>query len=186
MRILAIDPGSEKSAWVDLVDGAPYAFNLWDNDYLVSGLALRHNKHQDHLVIEMVACYGMPVGAEVFETCVWIGRFIEAYEGQYSLVYRKDVKIHLCGSMRAKDSNIRQALIDRFGGDNKAIGGVKCKRCHGKGWRGRGRPTCDECAGSGWLHAPGPLHGFHDDLWQALAVAVTFADTHSPVPVEGS
>ena len=63
--------------------------------------------------IEMVASYGMPVGKTVFETCVWIGRF-DACEDA-TLVYRKDVKMHLCGSMRAKDSNIRQALIDKLG-----------------------------------------------------------------------
>ena len=58
----------------------------------------------DLLVIEMIASYGMPVGKEVFDTCVWIGRFIQ-----------QDEKMNICGSMKAKDSNIRQALIDRFG-----------------------------------------------------------------------
>ena len=66
----------------------------------------------------MVACYGMPVGKEVFDTCVWIGRFIqEAYELgiDCDYIYRKEEKMNLCNSMKAKDSNIRQALIDRFG-----------------------------------------------------------------------
>lgn len=67
------------------------------------------------MVIEMIASYGMPVGKEVFETCVWIGRFIEAYDKDYEFVYRKDEKMNICHSMKAKDSNIRQALIDRFG-----------------------------------------------------------------------
>lgn len=72
----------------------------------------------DLLIIEMIASYGMAVGKEVFETCVWIGRFEElalsrAVATKY--IYRKDEKMNICHSMKAKDSNIRQALIDRFG-----------------------------------------------------------------------
>src|SRR5699024_5972970 len=103
----------------------------------------------ERLVVEMIASDGMPVGREVFETCLWIGRFIQAAGGA-ELVYRRDVKLHLCGSARAKDANIRQALIDRFGpGREKAIG-IKAQ--------------------------PGPLYGFKRDMWAALAVAVTYAD----------
>ena len=77
-----------------------------------------HNEEIDELVIEMIASYGMPVGKEVFETCVWIGRFIQVgniYQKSNSYIYRKEEKMNLCHSMKAKDSNIRQALIDRFG-----------------------------------------------------------------------
>ena len=72
----------------------------------------------------MIACYGMAVGAEVFETCVWIGRYLEKAQGDMSRIKRGEVKMHLCHSMKAKDSNIRQALIDRFGapGTKKAPG----------------------------------------------------------------
>lgn len=63
----------------------------------------------------MIASYGMPVGKEVFETCVWIGKFAEASGMKESYIYRKDEKMNICHSMKAKDSNIRQALIDRFG-----------------------------------------------------------------------
>jgi len=69
------------------------------------------------LAIEMVASYGMPVGREVFETCVWIGRFQQAWRApeEVRLIYRRDVKLHLCGSMRAKDPHVWQALIDKLG-----------------------------------------------------------------------
>lgn len=112
-RVCAIDPGPTESAYV-----------VWDG---VDVVECGHFKNEElkevlsvidpdlhHFAIEMIASYGMAVGREVFETCVWIGRFIEAI-GDAELVYRKDVKLHLCHSPKAKDANIRQALIDRFG-----------------------------------------------------------------------
>lgn len=157
MIVLAIDPGNEESAWV-LYDGEkPIAFEKESNVELLNKLQLWNEgygpfKGAERLAIEMIASYGMPVGREVFETCVWIGRFVEAWSGNYSLVYRKDVKLHLCGQPRAKDGNIRQALIDRWGGKDKAIGKKK---------------------------TPGPLYGISADVWSALAIAVTYADRQS-------
>ena len=40
----------------------------------------------------MIASYGMPVGKEVFDTCVWIGKFAEASGMKESYIYRKDEK----------------------------------------------------------------------------------------------
>ena len=57
------------------------------------------------MVYEMVAGYGMPVGAEVFETAFWAGRFSEAWPGHAERLYRRDVKLYLCGSSRAKDTS---------------------------------------------------------------------------------
>lgn len=93
----------------------PLKFGKISNGDLRYGL---YNIDYDLLVIEMIASYGMAVGESVFQTCVWIGRFEELAlsrikETQY--IYRKDEKMNLCHSMKAKDSNIRQALIDRFG-----------------------------------------------------------------------
>lgn len=113
--IIAIDPGDVQSAFVvvddlcDIVDKGLEP-NETMKAYLEQGRA-----PYDKLVIEMVASYGMPVGKTIFETCVWIGRFIEAWGGDFELVYRQEVKLALCRSTRAKDSNVRQALIDRFG-----------------------------------------------------------------------
>ena len=126
----------------------PIDFGNWPNDDLRDRILTVHD--HELTVIEMVASYGMAVGKEVFETCVWIGRFDEAAGGA-ALVYRRDIKLHHCGSSNAKDSNIRQALVDRFtpGAPN-----------HGKGT----------------LKAPGWFHGFSADVWQAMALAVYAAD----------
>jgi hypothetical protein len=147
MKILAIDPGNEESAYV-----------LWDGKKIldfgkVSNFVLLENKLKpddfdfpyDHCCIEMVASYGMPVGKTVFDTVFWIGRFFENCHA-VCLIYRKEVKIHLCGQTRAKDSNIIQALKDRFGD-------------------------------KGTKKAPGLTYGLSKDVWQAFALAVYYYDT---------
>lgn len=113
-KILAIDPGNIESAYclMDTETYAPIKFGKIENELLL--YEIQQNDY-NLLVIEMIASYGMPVGASVFDTCVWIGRFIQESPKDYTYIYRKEEKMNLCASMKAKDSNIRQALIDRFG-----------------------------------------------------------------------
>ena len=115
--LLAIDPGNVESAYVLIgKDLTPLEFGKIPNKELldvIPSLACG----ADYLALEMVASYGMAVGETVFETVFWAGRFWQAAEDRLERkkVYRKEVKMNLCHSMRAKDANIRQALIDRFG-----------------------------------------------------------------------
>jgi hypothetical protein len=146
-NVIAIDPGSEESAIVFMrADGRPGEFRKAENRHILTQVA--ETAGWWHMAIEMIASYGMPVGKEVFDTCVWIGRFIQAFDGPFTLVYRRDVKMHLCGNNTAKDSNIRQALIDKFG------------------------PSKDVAIGT--KKSPGPLYGVSKDIWAALAVGVTY------------
>ena len=114
--IVAIDPGTTQSAYVLMdEDYKIYRAEILPNEALLDYLRTLA-PHLYKVVIEMIASYGMPVGAETFETCVWIGRFSLWDDTHY--IYRKDVKMNLCGTMRAKDPNIRQAVIDRLGKEN--------------------------------------------------------------------
>lgn len=143
--ILAIDPGNIESAYclMDKTTYKPIEFGKIDNTLMLN--KLKELKY-DNLIIEMIASYGMPVGASVFETCVWIGRFIQARNcPNFEYIYRKEEKMNLCYSMKAKDSNIRQALIDRFG----EVGTKKQQ---------------------GWFY------GFKKDIWSAYAVGTTYLD----------
>lgn len=154
-KLIAIDPGNELSAFVVFGSGGLLRHGKLSNYDMLGTLAVEYSSTNENsdavLAIEMIASYGMAVGREVFETCVWIGRFIQAWPGSHELVFRRDVKLHLCGDSRAKDPNVRQALIDRYGpGKDKAIGTKKF---------------------------PGPLYGFAADMWSALAVAVTATET---------
>ena len=163
--LLAIDPGNIQSAFcfVDIETYKPLYFAKEDNkdvmrhilDYIQgSDTAAPSNVHD--VAIEMVASYGMAVGKSVFDTCVSIGRFSEALERigvKVTYVYRKDEKMCICGQMRAKDSNIRQALIDRF---------AKFDFKNGKGTK----------------KEPDWFYGFKADCWSAYAVAITWIDAH--------
>lgn len=132
MRILGIDPGPRFTAYV-LFDTDKNEILAWNETTKIGdktfygvdnniALAMIYQLHEtigvDEVAIEMIESYGMSVGKEVFMTCVWIGRFYESAKADRDrvlLVPRKMVKINLCNSHKAKDPNIRQALIDRFG-----------------------------------------------------------------------
>jgi len=153
--ILAIDPGPELSAYVEF-DGSRIMHHGIDENAGIWDLMYR--TEAEHMAIEMVASYGMPVGEDVFLTVWEIGRHCHHWEccaktdaPNADLVYRKEVKHHLCGTHKAKDANIRQALIDRFGPGKEAAIGRKA--------------------------TPGPLYGLKSHEWSALAVAVTWWDT---------
>ena len=148
MSILTIDPGTTESGWCVFKDSVVRTSGVLDNDELIEWIDGDPDLRGFTLAIEMIASYGMPVGAEVFETCVWIGRFKQAWHtpDAVRLIYRRDVKLHLCGSARAKDGNIRQALIDKLGPQ-------------------------------GTKKQPGPTYGVKSHAWAALAVAVTASET---------
>lgn len=153
--IFAIDPGNTVSAYAVLdADLRPMQFDIVDNAVLLDMLYTYAGADTD-FVIEMVASYGMAVGETVFETVFWIGRFYEAAQAFRSRnrIKRMAVKLHLCHDSRARDSNIKQALIDRFG-----VVGTKKE--------------------------PGWFYGVRRDIWQAIAVGVTFGNSGTELAVK--
>lgn len=155
MKLLAIDPGTTGSGWVLFAHGKVLDSGVMSN----VDLRRRINERSfgltwaDAVAIEMVASFGMAVGAETFRTVWWAGRFADCWFDQTGNlpieIFRKEVKLHLCGNAKAKDKNIRQALIDLYGGEG------------GKD------------AAIGKKANPGPLYGVSSHAWSALAVAVT-------------
>lgn len=163
--MLAIDPGNIESGYalIDRDTLEPLFVGKVKNEELLRLIELGEFDGVRNVAIEMVACYGMAVGATVFDTCVWIGRFKENItyflEVEPIYIYRKEEKLNLCGSMKAKDSNIIQALIDRFAPNtlNKGKGNKK---------------------------EPGWFYGFKKDIWQAYAVGVTYHDMYLAPNIE--
>lgn len=158
-KVLAIDPGNIKSG---------YVIAEYDENDITRVLRVGKVENAEMMkiiaesaemdfAIEMIAGMGMTVGKEVFDTCVWIGRFLErALTRNFrtmQYIYRREEKLCLCGSARAKDANIRQALADRYA---------------------PGQPNF----GKGTKKQPGFFFGFSADMWAAMAVAATYYDKY--------
>lgn len=157
MKILAIDPGNEYSGYaiIEMPEFKLVSFGKEHNDEILCMVSHPCDHNADAIAIEMIASYGMPVGKDVFDTCLWIGRFYERIlqKEKVQFVYRKDEKIALCGSTKAKDSNVKQALIDRYA-------------------------THDFKTGKGTKKDPDTFYGVTADAWQAIAVGVTYYENN--------
>lgn len=159
-RILAYDPGNEYTAYclIDKETRKPLDFAKVKNqeavDYLYHMFGEQTEFDLEAVIIEMVASYGMAVGASVFQTCVMIGRLTEAASVTgipVDYIYRIEEKTTICHDSKAKDANIRQALIDRFAQHDKK---------NGKGTKKN----------------PDWFYGFAKDEWAAYAVGTTWLD----------
>lgn len=165
--ILAIDPGNIETGYVfcELPSLKPVRFDKVKNYELLDIISDIFSGYNNagccvYCAIEKIAPYGMVVGREVFDTCIWIGRFTEKIycvaddDNLISYIFRKDEKMYICHDSKAKDTNIRRALIDRF---------AKHDLKNGKGTK----------------KAPDWFYGFKADVWAAYAVAVTWYEMRS-------
>lgn len=161
MRVLGIDPGPERTAFVGYETDTKEVIDhgIWPNDDLLAEIGFKATGYEA-VALEQIRSYGMPAPNTVHDTSFVSGRFFQQIEYLASitttrrpralmLIPRKQVVVHLCGSARAKDANVRQRLIDLHGGKQKALGNKA---------------------------EPGPLYGIKADEWAALAVAITGAD----------
>lgn len=155
-KILAIDPGNEKSGYtlIDMQTYVPIQHGKIDNDKLEE---LMLELDYEHLVLEMVASYGMSVGKSVFDTVFHTGRFSGIKTSvKYTRITRSQVKMHLLGRTSAKDTHITQFLVQRF---------LTTEEMDRWGDYGKG-VKADK----------GYFYGFNNDIYQAYAVGVTWLD----------
>lgn len=161
-RVLAIDPGNVDSAFciIDKETLRPIMFDKVKNRELSS--MIQNELNYNEFVIERVQSYGMAVGRDVFQTCEWIGRFVQIavmFHKPVFYIHRKDEKLHICGDSRAKDANIRRALIDRFA-------------------------TIDFKNGKGTKNKQDFFYGFKADIWQSYCTGLTYIEA-GPSEIEG-
>jgi len=115
--VLSIDVGTIKSGYclIEKETYKPINFGKIDNIELLK--IIKEEKY-NILIYEEFASYGMSIGESTITSITWNGRYIQSALDrgiEYFPIFRREEKINLCGTMKAKDTNIRQALIDRFG-----------------------------------------------------------------------
>lgn len=177
-RILAIDPGTTESAYV--VGTKDYGIISHAKVPNAQIIDLIERGGCDVLVVECMEARTLnvtiskdgkkpppqKVGDETYETCYWIGRFMEA-------AYRKNMMVHrvrrgqeqhyIVPSTRnklprlpepvpkSKDAKIRAGLVMRFAKFDKKTG--------------KGKAACKDT-----------FYGFKTDEWMAFAVLVVYLD----------
>ena len=157
-NIIAIDPGTTHSAvlaWsCGVVENKTGFFENKMVGDVIADLVVPEEGFT--LVIEGIQSYGKPVGQETFDTCVWIGRFIEIARrnlaDHHHLIYRPAIKAIVCGTTQSTDADVRASLLRLF----PATGGGATPQV-------------------GTKAQPGPLYAISGHLWSALAVAVAFS-----------
>lgn len=141
--LMAIDPGCYDSGVVVLNGEAILHATQLPNESLVRQVA-----GHSHVVIEALHFMGGSVGREVLDTCVWVGRFMQAAGPErVTLIRRDDLRYHWVQNASANDATVRAAVIDHYGGKEIAIGTKK---------------------------NPGPLYGISGHCWQALALGLAY------------
>ena len=159
MIVIGVDPGDKKSALVMLQKREGKNWTIGIKDIMPNTLlkkmvqaALQLSPgNEKYVVIEKIVNYNQKVGASIFDTVEWVGRFKECFElepdcTEVVSMPRRAAVGHLCEFGKSgSDKYVKQALIKRFGDP-----GTKAK--------------------------PGVLYDFSSHTWAALAIAVTYID----------
>ena len=179
MKYLTVDPGTTQSAYCGMrEDYSLITAAKVDNDKLMQLINLGG---YDALVIECMEARTLNVkklkpgerplppqkiGDETYETCIWIGRFMEAAIRRNMVVYRvgrSEERKRLIPSKKngleplpepvpkSVDAQIRLSLIRRFA-------------------------KHDKVTGKGKKASPDVFYGFKTDMWNAFAVGVVHLD----------
>ena len=127
MIVFGIDPGSKESGIVMLESEKGFDWTIKTKSMqpnqtakliIQSGIQGGTDRY---IAIEKIVSYNQKVGASVFDTVKWVGRFMECWENepnctQVKEIPRREAVGHLCEFGKSgSDKYVREALIKRFG-----------------------------------------------------------------------
>lgn len=155
-NVFAVDPGTTASGFAEFRDGVLERTGKMSNIDLRAQIAAAARAG----LIDVLIIEGMrnPRADEMtFKTCYEIGRFIERTEAlgvSTVMVYRHEIKKHWLGTNQGGDKEIREALVEHYGGWVKVPTKTKNAR----------NPFRNE--------PPEALKDVKADAWSALAIGL--------------
>lgn len=167
VSVLAIDPGPLTCGVVilDRVEGSVprirYAAAEVPTESVMARIEEAVAAYGMPVAIEHLSCYGVDFSAVLRDTALVSGEFrlrCRQLGKEATFITRPDVKIHITQSRKTKDKDIRDALIEKWGGETAAMGYQKIP-------------------GSKQRTPKGPLYDISSHAWAALALGVTFLET---------
>jgi len=151
MIILGVDPGPVTSGVVAFSTETQRVAKAWPampNEAVLT--AIREGLY-DLLACECIESLYSGAGKETVRTILFTGRIIEAAETTGKpprLLSPQAVRSAICGTAKAKDSGVRAALVDRFGGSSAMDRRKTCQKCNGKTYLNV-RVPCSGCGETG-------------------------------------
>lgn len=122
-RYLGIDPGSTETGYALINnDYSVISADKVDNEEFIKYISFYPDAPADVMIVESMQSYGNIFGKTSIETCYFIGRIIQIAATAHVpcfLYPRPEYARSICGGIKVNDSILRQALINRFGGDLK-------------------------------------------------------------------
>jgi len=163
MKLLAIDSGNIQSAYIifDTFENRVVKKNLLQNEEFLLKLK---DLQFDEVAIEKIVSLGMPIGNTTIDTIFFNGRLHEFFLNNFFLkpnwYTRMDIRMHLCLTTRAKDGNVRAALINRFG-----------------------EPSTKKLSHNIYNELEDKIY-FGTHFWSCLAVAMYHLEPHHSLPIQ--
>ena len=121
--IIAYDPGNEQTGWVvSLEDNSKLIYKNKDLNTICFEKTKEFVKKYNVVKVgcEYPSSYGMAVNQTLLDTCTFcgiLGYFFKNNNIPFELIFRKSVKMFLCGSVRAKDAEVNTRVREYVGED---------------------------------------------------------------------
>jgi len=129
MIYIGIDPGPDYVAWAMIIDDNYPVHRLMsgtgriDECFLSGRSRIEDGKY---IAVEVLECFGMPIGKSTIETAYTIGAILDRFRGEVLRITKNQTQLCLCRTTKAKDANMKRALKDIYGepGTKKNPGGT--------------------------------------------------------------